>query len=151
MFRFALARSGALTFVLLVVPSACASDEAVTTTTSSPATTPTTTAEVAATSSSTTLPAETTTTNEAVRVIEVTYASGQVAGGAQRTTVRLGEKVRLRVTSDVADQIHLHTYDLKAPVGPGLPAQIDLIATIPGRHEVELEKKRRQLLVLEVK
>jgi len=88
---------------------------------------------------------------EAVRVVEVAYAGGQVAGGAQRATVRLGEKVRLRVSSDVADEVHVHTYDLRAPVGPGQPAEVELVASIPGRHEVELEKKHRQLLVLEVR
>lgn len=90
------------------------------------------------------------TTAQPTHVIQVTFAGGQVAGGAQRTTVRRGERLRLLITSDVADEVHLHTYDLKASVGPGQPAQIDLVASIPGRHEVELEKKRRQLLVLEV-
>lgn len=87
----------------------------------------------------------------AVRLIEVTFAGGQVSGGAQRSTAQIGEKVRLRVRSDVADEIHVHTYDLRAAVTPTQPAVLDFVASIPGRHEVELEGKRKQLLVLEVR
>jgi hypothetical protein len=86
-----------------------------------------------------------------VRLIEVTFAGGQVSGGAQRSTAQIGEKVRLRVRSDVADEIHVHTYDLRAAVTPAQPAVLDFVASIPGRHEVELEGKRKQLLVLEVR
>ena len=46
------------------------------------------------------------------------------SGGRRRpaATVQVGEKVRLRVESDVADEVHVHTYDLRADVGPGQPA-----------------------------
>lgn len=150
MFRFTVARVCALAAAIVVVLSACAANDGTPTVTSTPATTLAAPPEVASTSSSSTTIGPTTTT-EAVRVIEVTFAGGQVVGGAQRTTVRLGERVRIRVTSDVADQIHVHTYDVKAAVAPDQPAQVDLVASVPGRHEVELEKKRRPLLVLEVR
>jgi hypothetical protein len=145
MFRFTLVRACGLAAVVLML-AACSGDD-----TASPPSTaaPETTAAPASTSSSSTT--STPPTTEAVRVVEVSYAGGQVAGGAQRISVRLGEKVRLRVTSDVADEVHVHTYDLRAAVAPGQPAEIDVVASIPGRHEVELEKKRRQLLVLEVR
>jgi hypothetical protein len=131
---------------VLVAPSACSGDGSSTaSSTTSPTTSP---SSATASSTSPDLPS---TTGDGVHLIEVTYAGGQVAGGAQRTTVRLGEKVHLRVTSDMADEVHVHTYDLKANVTPGLPAEIDLVASIPGRHEVELEKKRRLLLTLEVR
>jgi hypothetical protein len=146
-FRLNLVRAGALAAIVLV-PSACSDGDVDTSSTSFTAS-PSTTGGAAPTAPSSTAPVPT--TNEAVRVIEVSYAGGQVAGGAQRATVRLGEKVRLRVTSDVADEVHVHTYDLRAAVGPGQPADVELVASIPGRHEVELEKKHRQLLVLEVR
>ena len=141
MFRSNLARA-LLPVAFLIVPSACGGDGS----TASPST-PT----VTASPSTTATPDLRATTEDAVHRIEVSYAGGQVAGGAQRTTVRLGEKVHLRVTSDVADAVHVHTYDVKAEVTPTQPAEIDLVASIPGRHEVELEKKRRLLLTLEVR
>lgn len=143
MFRSNLARACALTAVL-VAPAACSDGDGGTTGAS--ATVPATTATGAAPPASTA-----TTAPEAVRLIEVTYAGGQVAGGAQRASVRRGELVRIRVTSDVADEVHVHTYDVRAAVAPGQPVQLDLVASIPGRHEVELEAKHRQLLVLEVR
>lgn len=93
----------------------------------------------------------TTTTIEALRTIEVAFEGGQVVGGTRRETVRLGEKVRVRVTSDIADEVHIHTYDLSGAVAPGQPVELTFTADIPGRHEVELEKKRKQLLTLEVR
>jgi FtsP/CotA-like multicopper oxidase with cupredoxin domain len=139
----------AVAVAVAVAPTACGGDEdGAAAPTSAPAATTTSTASPG--TSSTLAPASTTTT-EAVRLVEVTFAGGQVAGGAQRPTVSRGEKVRIRVTSDVADEVHVHTYDLRAAVGPGQAADLDFVASIPGRHEVELEKKRKQLLVLEVR
>lgn len=85
------------------------------------------------------------------RVIEATYAGGQVVGGLRTETVRVGDEVVLRVTSDVAEEVHVHTYDVTADVTPGGTAELTFTATIPGRHEVELEKKRKLLLLLEVR
>ena len=141
------ARACALLAVVAMLLAACGSDE--------PTATPSTTTAAAATSTtvdgaiSTTAPS--TTTSASVHTIEVTYANGQVVGGVRTETVRLGEKVRLRVTSDVAEEVHVHTYDVMADVAAGQTAEIELTATIPGRHEVELEKKGKQLLELEVK
>lgn len=95
--------------------------------------------------------ATTTTTTEPVQVIEATFAHGQVAGGVQTVRADREETVRLRVTSDVAEEVHVHTYDKLAQVQPGTPAEIQFVADIPGRHEVELEKRHRPLLILEVR
>ena len=93
----------------------------------------------------------TTTTAAAVRTIEVVFAGGQVVGGPGRHTARLGERVRLRVTSDVSDEVHVHTYDQRADVGPGRVAELEVTASVPGRHEVELERMHKRLLTLEVR
>ncbi|MGH9164439.1 MAG: hypothetical protein ACRDZW_02855 [Acidimicrobiales bacterium] len=63
----------------------------------------------------------------------------------------MGDRVRLRVASDVAEEVHVHTYDVMADVAPGTTADVEFTATIPGRHEVELEKAGKALLVLEVR
>lgn len=145
--RFRAARACALAALAAAVATACGSDEP--RTAASPAPTASTSAAPATTGGAG--PSSSTTTTEAVRVIDVAFAGGQVAGGARRETVPLGGKVRIRVTSDVADEVHVHTYDARARVAPGQPAELEVDATIPGRHEVELEDRRRQLLVLEVR
>jgi hypothetical protein len=85
------------------------------------------------------------------RNIDVAFAGGQVVGGPRKEAVRLGEMVRIRVTSDVADEVHVHTYDVRAEVAPQRVAEAEVTATIPGRHEVELESAGKLLLTLEVR
>lgn len=148
MFHRPLARSCAWFGLLTLTVAACGTGEPPSTVTTS--TTPSTAAERPS-STPTTMPTTTTPTTAPVRTIEAAFADGQVTGGARRETVRLGETVRLRVTSDVADEVHIHTYDVRADVPAGQTVELEVTATIPGRHEVELEKKRKQLLTLEVR
>lgn len=122
-------------------------DDAVTaddTTTTTTETTTTTTSEAPETTEETT-----TTAPPDHDVIEVTVADGEVTGGG-RHAVDLGETVTIEVTSDVADHIHLHGYDVLADVGAGETAELVFDATIPGVFEVELEDARIHLLDLEI-
>jgi hypothetical protein len=54
------------------------------------------------------------------------------------------------VDADVADEVHVHGYDLVADVAPGSPAELTFLADIPGVFEVELESSHVELLRLEV-
>ena len=85
-----------------------------------------------------------------VRTVEVRYTGGQVTGTSGREEVRLGERVVLRVTSDVAEQVHVHGYDLEADVPAGKTADIPVTASIPGVFEVELHDSGRVLFQLRV-
>ncbi len=80
--------------------------------------------------------------------LTVSYAAGKITGDTGRVAVRLGSKVRIVVTSDVPDELHLHVYDLKRALSPGIPAEIIFTADVPGQIELELEKARRQLVRL---
>ena len=64
--------------------------------------------------------------------------------------VSLGDVVTLRVTSDVADEIHVHGYDIMQDVGAGETAEVTFTADIPGQFEVELEKAGIPLVQLVV-
>jgi len=79
-------------------------------------------------------------------------ASVTVAGAASsdHVAVTLGSQVRLTVTSDVAGEVHLHTYDLMVDLEPGVPGSIDFTASIAGIFEVELEGSAFHLIDLEV-
>jgi len=102
-----------------------------------------------AASSSTTTTSGSINTTGAV-TIEVGYAGGSITGGGRRSAA-LGQTVVIKVTSDVADEVHLHGYDKKADAAPGTVATITFIADKPGIFEVELEKKGLKLFELEVK
>jgi hypothetical protein len=71
--------------------------------------------------------------------IELEFAGGEVIGGVERVPVAVGTEVTIVVTSDVADELHLHGYDLYADLAPGIPAELTFVAEIPGVFEGELE------------
>ena len=82
--------------------------------------------------------------------IEVQVTGGQVAGDTGRVPVAAGEQVTLAITSDAADEVHVHGYDLTTDLVPGTPAEITFEATIPGVFEVELHDAGAVLLTLQV-
>jgi hypothetical protein len=84
------------------------------------------------------------------QLIEVTYAGGQVTGVDSRVEVALGEQVLLRITSDVAEEIHIHGYDLYLDVPAGGTAEQTFTADLPGAYEVELHDAGRPLFQLRV-
>ena len=85
-----------------------------------------------------------------VRTVSATYAGGEVTGTSGREEVPLGEQVVLRIASDVAEQVHVHGYDLEAAVPAGGSVDIPVDATIPGVFEVELHDSGRLLFQLRV-
>ena len=82
--------------------------------------------------------------------IEVEVTGGRVSGDTGRVPVPSGEHVTLVVTSDVADEVHVHGYDVEAELSPGEPAGIEFDATVPGVFEVELHEGGTLLLTLQV-
>ena len=84
------------------------------------------------------------------QTIRITYASGKVSGVANRVQVKQGTKVSLIVTSDVADEVHLHGYDKHADGPAGGTITIAFTADLPGIYTVELERLKRRLVQLQV-
>ncbi|HZD14367.1 MAG TPA: hypothetical protein VE196_04420 [Pseudonocardiaceae bacterium] len=84
------------------------------------------------------------------RAISITVRGGTASGETGRVTVPLGTPVTMSVTSDVADEIHVHGYDRKAEIPAGGTASVSFTATVPGVFEVELEQSKLQLLQLQV-
>jgi heme/copper-type cytochrome/quinol oxidase subunit 2 len=82
--------------------------------------------------------------------IEVTISGGQVSGDTGRVQVPQDEHVSLVITTDVADQVHVHGYDLEQELAPGTPTTIEFDATVPGVFEVELHEAGTLLLTLQV-
>lgn len=83
-------------------------------------------------------------------VIEIAIVGGDVEGGVRREKVELGSQVTLRATSDVADELHVHTYDRTIRLVPGQSSDLTFLARIPGIHEVELHGRHKKVLELEV-
>ncbi|WP_051343082.1 hypothetical protein [Pseudonocardia spinosispora] len=83
--------------------------------------------------------------------VEVHYSAGEVQGGVQRVRVQRGGVVELVVSSDVADEVHLHTYDRKVDVPAGGSATLNFTADQSGVFEAELESRGVQLVQFEVR
>ena len=105
------------------------------------------------TTDQTTTEAQPTTTSQGPGTIRIDYtiSGGRPDGGIARDSVTRGRIVVLRVTADVADEVHVHGYDLTADVGPGAPATIRFTADVPGRFEIELEESGVEIGELEVR
>jgi FtsP/CotA-like multicopper oxidase with cupredoxin domain len=109
----------------------------------------TTTATTATTTRAATETAPTVTKASGVD-IAITVKNGKPVGGIAKATVKQGDKVTLIVRSDVADEVHLHGYDLHRDVDAGGTARIAFTAKIAGRFEAELEDRKEQILSLTV-
>ena len=93
----------------------------------------------------------TTTASAAGTVLAVTVRGGSVVEGASRQRAPLNQPVTIRVTSDVADEVHVHGYDKKFDVSPGRTGEVTFVANIPGVFEVEFERSHLLLCTLEVR
>jgi len=82
-------------------------------------------------------------------IFEITVTGGEVKGPG-RVKVKLGDVFIIRVVADVADEVHVHGYDVFADVAPGMPAVVEVDAIFPGVFEVELEGSGLELLLVEV-
>ena len=83
--------------------------------------------------------------------IKVAVADGKVTPATHREDVAKGATVHLQVTIDVADEVHLHGYDLKKDLEAGSTGTLTFTADQTGVFEVELENAGLQLLQLQVK
>jgi hypothetical protein len=63
---------------------------------------------------------------------------GEPVGGVQELTVPAGDRVRFRVTSDTAGELHVHGYDLEKPIAADGAVDLDFPARLEGGFEVEL-------------
>ena len=106
------------------------------------------------TAQTTTTESTTTTTTEPEvekpTVVRVVVVNGAPKGGIVRQSVDKGDRVVIVVKSDVADEVHLHGYDISRNVAAGGTARIAFRAKIPGRFEVELEERGVQIADLTV-
>ena len=124
------------------------------TTTTAPAATTAPPATTTAPPATTTAPAPTTTAPPAAprpAQVRIAVVGGRPVGGIRRASVKKGRRVAITVTSDLADEIHLHGYDVSAPVAPGKPARLTLTADVPGRFELEFEQRGIPIAELEVR
>ena len=134
--------AAALIFLLGFAVASCGGDDGAGETT---ATTTQTTTETTTTEATTTEPEA-----EQPTVVRVNVVGGVPEDGIVRASVSKGDRVALVVRSDVADEVHVHGYDISKDVTAGGTARIVFTADIAGRFEVELEERGVQIADLTV-
>jgi plastocyanin len=71
------------------------------------------------------------------KATRIQIRGGEVVGGPADIKVTKGDVVRIVVSADAPDDIHLHGYDIEKKVAPGKPAQFKLTADVEGIFEIE--------------
>jgi FtsP/CotA-like multicopper oxidase with cupredoxin domain len=84
-----------------------------------------------------TTPAETETAPAKPPVTRIAISGGKVDGGAPTIKVTKGDPVRIVITSDAPDELHLHGYDVTKEADAGKPARFVLKANLEGVFELE--------------
>lgn len=69
---------------------------------------------------------------------------------AQEYQVTEGQKVDIKVTSTVADELHFHGYDLHIDLTPNTQGTIEFTADKTGRFIFELESRAKTLGAIDV-
>ncbi|SIM78887.1 hypothetical protein [Micromonospora cremea] len=109
------------------------------------------TATAAPTPSGSPTPSASPSTPAVDRRITVTIAKRRVDPPTGRVTVGKGELVRITVTSDVSDELHVHGYDLGARLPAGTPGLVEFRADKTGLFEVETHESELVLFQLVVR
>ena len=86
-----------------------------------------------------------------VTELSLVVEDGEVTGDTPLAQVTVGRPVRLSVTSDVADELHVHGVDETLDLAPGETEVLEFTMGSPGRFEVELHDARRVLTRLQVR
>jgi plastocyanin len=86
----------------------------------------------------------------ATATTKIVVKGGKPVGGVQEISVSKGDEVRFTVSSDVADEIHVHGYDFMKDVKAGGSVSFDFKAKIDGAFEIELEGRKEQIAELKV-
>jgi FtsP/CotA-like multicopper oxidase with cupredoxin domain len=70
-------------------------------------------------------------------VTRIDVKNGAVVGGVRDITVNKGDTVRLAVTADFDNQVHIHGYEIEKEGKPGKTVNVSFPATIDGEFEIE--------------
>jgi len=80
----------------------------------------------------------------------IVVRDGEPVGGVQELEFSAGEEVRFRVSSDAAEEIHVHGYDIAKEVPAGGTVEFAFPAELEGIYEAELEELGVQIAELQI-
>lgn len=80
----------------------------------------------------------------------IVVRNGEPVGGVQELEYSAGDEIRFRVSSNRAEEIHVHGYDVEEEIPAGGSATLAFPADIEGIFEVELHESETQIAELRV-
>lgn len=80
----------------------------------------------------------------------IVVRNGEPVGGVQELEYNAGDQIRFRVSSNQADEVHVHGYDVEEEIPAGGSATLSFPADIEGIFEVELHGSETQIAELRV-
>jgi major membrane immunogen (membrane-anchored lipoprotein) len=80
----------------------------------------------------------------------IVVRNGEPVGGVQELEYSAGDQIRFRVSSNQADEVHVHGYDVEEEIPAGGAATLSFPADIEGIFEVELHGSETQIAELRV-
>lgn len=75
--------------------------------------------------------------DQAAVLIVATVANGKITPNTQTIQAKQGQKVMITVTSDEADELHVHGYDKEVELQAGKPGSVTFTADTKGTFEIE--------------
>jgi len=83
-------------------------------------------------------------------VERIVVRNGKPVGGPARLRFGRGERVAFTIRSDVADEVHVHGFDLSKPVPANGSVAFAFTADLEGVFEIELEHARLEIAELRI-
>jgi hypothetical protein len=84
--------------------------------------------------------------------IDVTIKGGEVDPTNAQLEAKTKEAIVIRVNSDVADELHVHsTPDHTFKIEPGKALQFQFAVDVPGQVEIELHQLQKTIAVVQVR
>lgn len=80
----------------------------------------------------------------------IVIRNGKPVGGVEELEFSAGDEIRFRVSSNRADEVHVHGYDVEEEIPAGGSATLAFPADIEGIFEVELHGSETQIAELRV-
>lgn len=91
-----------------------------------------------------------TTSELKAKIFELVIKDKKIVSGPETIKVTEGDEITIKITSDEAEEFHVHAYDKSVELEPNVQATLTFTANLTGRFPFELEESKTDLGALEV-
>lgn len=85
-----------------------------------------------------------------VKTFELVVENKKLVSGPETIKVNQGDELTIKITSDEAEEFHVHAYDNSVELEPGKQATLTFTANLSGRFPFELENSKTEIGAIEV-